>query len=193
LVECHEVRPNNWGTHCGATRAAIAAYLEDTAELARIAQVFRGFVGDRASYAGFSFGGPEDDLTWQCDATRPVGINRAGCTRAGRTIDGVLPDDQRRAGSYTWPAAQENYVWEALQGLLAQAVILERAGYPVWDYEDRALLRAVRWLYDVNGYPPEGDDEWLPHIVNRAYGTTFSAPVPARAGKNFGWTDWTHR
>ena len=27
LVECHEKRPNNWGNHCGASRAAVAAYL----------------------------------------------------------------------------------------------------------------------------------------------------------------------
>ena len=32
LVECHELRPNNWGNHCGAARAAIAAYLHDAGE-----------------------------------------------------------------------------------------------------------------------------------------------------------------
>jgi len=193
LIECHEKRPNNWGTHCGATRAAIAAYLGDTADLARTAKVLKGFLGDRASYAGFNFGGPENNLTWHCDPTRPVGINPAACVRNGRVIDGVLPDDQRRAGTYTWPAPQENYVWEALQGVIGQALILSRAGYPVWDWENRAILRAVKWLYDVNGYPAEGDDTWMPHVVNRAYGTSFAAQVPARPGKNFGWTDWTHR
>jgi hypothetical protein len=193
LIQCHEKRPNNWGTHCGATRAAIAAYLGDTADLARAAQVLKGFLGDRSSYAGFAFGGPEDDLTWQCDATRPVGINPAGCVRDGRVLDGVLPDDQRRGGTYSWPAPSENYVWEALQGVIGQAVILERAGYPVWEWEDRAILRAVTWLYEVNGYPPAGDDIWLAHVVNRAYGTSFAAPVPALPGTNFGWSDWTHR
>jgi len=189
LIQCHEKRPNNWGTHCGATRAAIAAYLGDTADLARIAQVFKGFLGDRSSYAGFNYG----DLSWQCDPSRPVGINPAGCTRYGRDLGGILPDDQRRGGSYTWPAPKENYVWEALQGALAQATILHRAGYPVWDWQNRALRRAVTWLYNVNGYPAEGDDQWLPHIVNGYYGTSFSARVPAHTGKNFGWTDWTHR
>jgi len=193
LIDCHERRPNNWGAHCGATRAAIAVYLGDTADLARTAQVFKGFLGDRSSWAGFDFGGPEADLSWQCDPTRPVGINPAGCLRSGALIDGIIPDDQRRAGAYTWPAPHENYVWEALQGLLAQAVILHRAGYPVWDWENRALLRAVTWVHNVNGYPPEGDDRWLTHIVNRAYGSSFPAAVPATAGKGFGWTDWTHR
>jgi hypothetical protein len=189
LRECHERRPNNWGTHCGASRIAIDAYLGDTADLARAAQVFKGWLGDRASYSGFSYG----DLSWQCDSSRPVGINAAGCTRNGHSIDGVIADDQRRAGSYAWPAPQENYVWEALQGALAQAVLLHRAGYPVWDWENRALLRAVAWLHNVNQYPADGDDTWQPHIINRFYGTSFPAPTPSRAGKNVGWTDWTHR
>lgn len=193
LIDCHEKRPNNWGAHCGATRAAIAVYLGDTADLERAAQVFKGYLGDRSSYAGFVYGGPDDDLTWQCDPDRPVGINPAGCMRDGLSIDGVLPDDQRRGGSFTTSPPKEEYVWEALQGLLAQAVILYRAGYPVWDWEDEALLRAVRWLHNVVDYPAENDDTWQPHIVNRYYGTSFPASTPARAGKNVGWTDWTHR
>jgi hypothetical protein len=139
-------------------------YLDDAEDLARTAQVFKGYLGDRSSYAGFVFDGPASDLTWQCNPTRPVGINPARCTRSGTLLDGVLPDDQRRAGSYVWPAPQENYVWEALQGLLAQAVILHRAGYPVWGWEDRALLRASRWLHDVNRFPAANDDTWLPHL-----------------------------
>jgi len=29
-------------------------------------------------------------------------------------------------------------------------------------------------------------------VINNYYGTDFPAPVPSRAGKNVGWTDWTH-
>jgi hypothetical protein len=194
LIECHERRPNNWGAHCGATRAAIAVYLGDTADLERAARVFKGYLGDRSSYAGFVYGGParSRDLSWQADESAPVGINPRGATKAGLSIDGVLPDDQRRGGSFTTSPPNENYVWEGLQGLLAQAVILYRAGYPVWDWEDQALLRAVRWLHDVADFPAEGDDTWLPYIVNHYYGTSFPAPTPARYGKNIGWTDWTH-
>lgn len=188
LVVCHEIRPNNWGTHCGGSRAAVAAYLGDAAELERVAQVFKGWLGDRSSYAGFSFG----DLSWQCDPDRPVGINPPGCTRDGYDVGGVLPDDQRRGGPFTWPAPRENYVWEALQGALVQAVILEQAGYPAFEWEDRALLRAVTWLHDVAEYPAEGDDTWQTHVVNHVYGSSFPVVVPSRAGKNVGWTDWTH-
>jgi hypothetical protein len=55
LTETHERRPNNWGTHAGASRAAAAAYLGDSAELARAATVFRGWLGERSAYAGFSY------------------------------------------------------------------------------------------------------------------------------------------
>jgi hypothetical protein len=191
LIDCHEKRPNNWGTHCGASRAAVAAYLGDTAQLARIAQVFKGWLGDRVSYAGFSYG----DLWWQCDPAHPVGINPTGCTISGHSVDGVLPDDQRRAGSFTWPPQKENYVYEALQGALAQAVILKRAGYDVFNWQNRALLRAFQWLYTQDQFPATGDDTWEPYLVNYFYYGTispFPVTVPSQSGKNVGWTDWTH-
>lgn len=190
LIDCHEKRPNNWGAHCGATRMAIAVYLGDDADLARAAEVYKGYLGDRSSYAGFKYGA---DLSWQCDPSRPVGINPAGCTRNGLSLDGILPDDQRRGGNFTTSPPKENYVWEAMQGLLAQAVILDRAGYDPFEWEDRALLRAARWLHDVNDYPAEGDDTWQAPLLNHVYGTSFPEPSQALPGKMVGWTDWTHR
>jgi len=188
LIECHEQRPNNWGTHCGGARAAVAAYLGDSREMARVAQVFRGWVGDRSAYAGFKYG----DVSWQCNPSAPVGINPRGCTRNGRSLDGAIGDDQRRAGGFTWPPQKENYTWEALQGALMQAVILQRQGYPAFEWQDRALLRAVNWLTVQASFPAGGDDTWQPHLINRAYGTRLAAPTPSRPGKNIGWTDWTH-
>ncbi len=192
LRSTHEKRPNNWGTHAGASRAAAARYLGDGGELERVAVVFRGWLGDRGAYAGFRYG----ELWWQADPAAPVGINPAGATRtaggAPVSIDGVLPDDQRRAGPFRWPPPRENYVYEALQGALAQAVILHRAGYDdVWEWEDQALRRAFRWLHDEARFPAEGDDAWQPHVINHYYGADFPAPVPAGAGKNVGWTDWS--
>lgn len=194
LIDCHERRPNNWGAHAGFTRAAIAVYLGDTEDLERTATVFHGYLGNRSAYDGFTHGGPvgERDLSWCHDESAPVGINPTGATKQGLSIDGVLPDDQRRGGSFTTSPPKENYVWEALQGLTAQAWILHRAGYPAFEWEDRALLRAFRWLHDVNAYPAEGDDTWQPHMINHVYGTSFPAPVPSRPGKGVGFTDWTH-
>ncbi len=188
LRQTHEQRPNNWGTFAGASRAAAASYLGDANELARVAQVFNGWLGDRSAYAGFKFG----SLAWQCDRSAPVGINAKGCMKNGYSIDGVLPDDQRRSGGFEWPPPKENYVYGALQGAIVQAEILFRAGYPAWTWRDNALLRAFTWLHEAAGYPAQGDDQWQTWLVNKRYGTRFPMANPARTGKNMGFTDWTH-
>jgi hypothetical protein len=115
-----------------------------------------------------------------------------GATLLGRSVDGVLPDDQRRAGVFQWPPPVSNYPYGALQGAVAQAVIAERQGHPAFELEDAALLRALRWLEDEMGAPLQGDDAWVGHVMNHFLGTSFPAPVPAEPGKNRGWTDWTH-
>jgi len=188
LISTHEDRPNNWGTHAGASRVAVAVYLGDSAEIERSAKVFKGWLGDRGAYADFSYG----DLSWQCDPDNPVGINPAGCTKNSHSIDGVIPDDQRRGGSFAWPPPKENYVYEGLQGALAQAVILYRQGYDTWNWEDKALLRAFQWLHEQANFEAGSDDTWEPHLVNHYYGADFPAPIPSSPGKNVGWTDWTH-
>jgi hypothetical protein len=190
LIDCHERRPNNWGNHCGASRVAVAAYLGDTTQLARAAKVFKGYLGDRTSYASFVYG---DDLSWQCNPAAPVGINPMNCKIGSAQVGGILPDDQRRAGAYTWPPPKENYVYEGLQGAMAEAVILRRAGYDPFNWGNKALLRAFQWLQSQANFLATGDDTWLPYLVNYYYGKgTLPASSPTRPGKNVGWTDWTH-
>jgi alginate lyase len=186
LVSTHEDRPNNWGTHAGAARAAIAAYLGDTAEMARTALVFRGWLGDRSAYAGFTYG----DLSWQCDPSHPVGINATGCSKNGIDIGGALPEEMRRGGTFQWPPVFTGYAWEALQGAVLQADLLRAAGYDAWNWSDKALLRAVRFLYERVAWGAEGDDTWQPWLIDRRYGTSYRTAPPARTGKNFGYTDW---
>lgn len=190
LRSTHEERANNWGTNAGASRAAVAVYLGDQAELERTALIFKGWVGDRATYAGFRYG---DDLSWQADPEHPVPVNPKGAVKEGHSIDGALPEEMRRGGPFQWPPKETNYPWGALQGSFVQALILARAGYPdVWEWEDRALLRSVQFLYNTVNWPAEGDDEWLVWLINAVYGTNFPAVAPAHPGKNMGWTDWTH-
>jgi hypothetical protein len=189
LISTHEKRPNNWGTHAGASRIAAALYLGDATDLARAATVFKGWLGARSAYGGFDFG----DLSWQANRTLPVGVNPLGALIQGHSVDGVLPDDQRRSGGFSWPPPKANYVYGALQGVVVQAALLERGGYPdVWQWQDRALLRAFKWLHEQAHYPADGDNTCLPHVINRAYGTTFPAPIPCAPGKNIAFMDWTH-
>lgn len=181
-------RPNNWGTHAFAALVAQTAYSKDTAGLDRVTKYVKGWLGDRNTYAGFSYGA----LDWQADPSKPVGINPKGALKQGHTIDGVLPDDQRRAGGFTWPPQKENYVWEALQGAFLAAILLERQGRSVWHASDDALLRAVNWLYNSCNFPATGDDNWLPWVINHFYGKSLSKTTPTTPGKAFGFTDWLY-
>ncbi len=187
LQSIHERRPNNWGTHAGASRVAVALYLGDQAELDRAATIFHGWLGNYAAYHDFSYG----DLSWQADPAQPVGINPVGASKEGHSIDGVLPDDMRRGGGFQWPPAQTPYSWEGLQGAVVQAELLSRAGYPTWTWENKALLRAVQFLYTI-GWPAQSDDEWQPWLIDYAYGTHYATNQKASPGKNMGWTSWTH-
>jgi alginate lyase len=195
LRSMHEERPNNYGAHAGASRAAVAVYLGDAHELKRTAQVFRGWLGDRSSYAGFKYG----NLSWQCDVTKPVAIDPKGGIKDGVPLDGALPEEMRRGGTFQWPPLKGdavNYTWEAVQGAVVQAEILHRQGYDTWNWQNQALLRVATFLFTLDqkfgGWWATGDDAWSPWLLNSAYGTSFPQTLPTRPGKNMGYTDWTH-
>ena len=193
LRKIHEQRPNNWGTHAGAARAAIAVYLGDASELARTALIFRGWLGDRSVYAGFKFG---SDLSWQDDASHAVAIDPANSTKAydGSTIalDGALPDELRRGGSFRWAPSYTGYPWEALQGAVLQAEILHHAGYDTWSWSDHALARAARWLDSRANWPATGDDRWQPWLIDARTSAGLPRPTTTTPGKNFGFADWLY-
>jgi hypothetical protein len=172
MISQHEDRPNNHGTHAGATRIAIALYLGDDTDLARA-------------------------LEWQADPATPVAINPLGALRDGRVFDGLLPEEMRRCDCAFDPAApfpQVNYTWGALQGATVQAEILRRAGFPAFEWEDQAILRAVRWLEDQAYYAAVGDDTWIPYVLNQAYGSDLCTAPPGalEVGKAMAYTAWTH-
>jgi hypothetical protein len=177
VVEESESRANNHGTHAAAGRTAIAVYLNDTDEIARCAQVFKGWLGDRDSYSGYSY---THDMSWQANEALPVPVNPAGAMNAGQSISGVLPEEMRRGCGFQWPPCYTNYPWEALQGVVVEAFILSRLGYDVWNWEDEAILRAAQFLYDLSVEFPN-DPWWAPGDDKNT----------GRAAKNIGWTDWT--
>ena len=193
ITSTHEERPNNWGTHAGASRLACALYLGDKTTALRCAEVFAGWLGNRWMYTGFDWG----DKSWQADPNRPVGINPRGAMINGYNVDGVLPDDQRRAGPLLtdW-STKTAYTYEALQGALAQAVMLDLHNLNAWEWSDKAILRAFVWLQDVHLQPITdsvngSDDRWQGHLINHIYGTSFPAAQTTNPGKAIGYTDWT--
>lgn len=186
LISTHEDRPNNWGTHAGASRVAADLYLGDRTDLDRASKVFHGWLGDRSAYSGFTYG----PLDWQCNPSAPVGINPTGCTIQGINVGGSQPEEMRRSGGFQNPPVYTGYAWEALQGAFVQAILLERAGYPALEWNDKALLRAVDYLTSL-GWNAVGDDLFQPWLINYAYSIGLQTST-AGHGKNMGWTDWTH-
>jgi alginate lyase len=195
----NEHRPNNHGTMCGAARAAISRYLGDSADLARTAQVLKGWMGDRQTYRFDDY--PANSESYMPDPSRPRPVNPAGARKDGHNVDGLLPAEHARCGEFRWPPCYTVYPWGGLAGALVTAEILRRAGYAdVFEWQDRALLRAYRRLYALSGIDPvwweeatTGDDSWQPWLVNHIYGSHLPAVTPTRPGRNMGWTDWTHR
>jgi Alginate lyase len=194
----HEQRPNNHGTMCGAARAAISRYLGDQSELARTAQVMRGWLGDRQSFEFRDY--PSDSDTYMPDPSKPRPVNPPGASKDGHDVDGLLPAEHARCGTFSWPPCYTIYPWGGLAGAVVTAEILRRAGYArVFEWEHRALLRAYTRLHELSRLDPvwwteatTGDDNWQPWLVNHVYGTDFPAVTPTEPGRNMGWTDWTH-
>lgn len=186
IVQMQEERPNNFGTHSSAARIAIDLYLGDKTDLERAAKVFRGWLGERASYTGFKFG----PLSWQADSSKPVGINPKGATRSGFDLDGILPDDMRRGGTFpSVGSAGISYSWEALQGAALATLLLQRAGYDAHLWADKAILRAVTRLTKLAA--ATGDDLSTPWLVREIYGVTVGTlKTPTSPAKNFGYADW---
>ena len=59
--------------------------------MARTAQVFKGYLGDRSSIAEFDYG----DLSWQADPDHPGGINSEGGTRKDEKKQGYANKNEK--------------------------------------------------------------------------------------------------
>lgn len=182
-------RPNNIGCDARASNVAGAAYLGRTSEVNELAAVCKGYAGDRGAYDNFEYSSP---FSWHFDESRMVGINPPGSTKQGRNIDGVVPDDQRRSGGFSWPAPKENYVWVAMNGECVASELLHRKGHDAWQWSSQAIKRVFEWKHNVNDHPPEGDDRFLPWLANYAYGTSYPTTASAPRGKTWAWTQWTN-
>ena len=83
------------------------------------------------------------------------------------------------------------YAWEGMQGFVVASAILHRAGIVSFNSGNSAVARAMDVLYKTD-QPPEGDDRWIPQLVNYYAGTSFPLPSSTQAGKGMGYTNWTH-
>ncbi len=195
LVTCNDVTPNNWGTLCGASLIAADIYLQDERDLRRRVAIFRGWLGDRTAYHRFAY---QFDTSWQCSANF-VPVDPDGCVKEGRNLDGALAEEMRRGGPFQWPPAFTSYPWEALAGAVTSAEILSRQGYHPWRWSNRAILRAVDFLWRLDREFPDAGwwanardpSKWIPWLVNAHYGTRYSTAPTVWTARSVSFTDWT--
>lgn len=188
--------PNNWGGHARASLAAAGVYLHDDDYLALVVKAQREMLGLPVDDPQFVY----QSTNWHADPSNKAGINRKGATINGVYVSGVLPEDARRGGEFAWPPTKSGYMHEGVQGLVVTAVILHRAGLLPFDAGDNAIVRVMDMLYGrgeaagndpVFRFPAEGDDRWIPWLVNHYAGTDYPTEMALQPGKGMGFCEWT--
>ena len=170
-------------------RLAVSAHLDDVQDTEAAIVVFKGWLGDRVAYAGFTY---DDSGKWQADPAAMVGINKKGPNKKdnkGIDVDGVLPDDQRRNAAFPSYSC-ENYVQQALGEVVGTAMIVRAIEDPdVFTWSDGAIKRAFQNLI-AHGCEATGDDGWM-YAAAQFLGLTMKHSGFA-PGKSFGWFDWLY-
>jgi len=194
MLKTFKERPNNWGSHAFASLSAIYAYLHDYNRLKEIRDFWiLSVTGPKPKEVKYG-----SDLSWHMDQNFPRLINPSGSIKEGINIDGIIPDDMRRGGSFSSHPTDSGYPWELMQGLVVAARILDRMGMSIWEVDNNAIYRAayalqIRLEENYGGWKAEGDDEWLLPFLDEVYGTKWSNaydPCSSRVfkhGKNAGW------
>ena len=200
LVATHLSSPNNWGAYAGASRIAADLYLGDTTDLAAAARITKGFLGDRASYAGFTNNLSSAAIAWTCSGSVTTYTPENGaCTKSGINLDGGVAADISRGGSLRWPPADPGipYQLEAIQGVGLQTELLYRNGYAdAWSWSNNGLKRAAAIVTRSaasggTGWNATSTSRQMPWLLNLRYGTS----IPTRAsgiGRAIGFTDWLY-
>jgi hypothetical protein len=87
------------------------------------------------------------------------------------------------------------YMWEVLGGAFLTAALLSRQGYPdIYEWSDKALLRAATFVRENGGYsPPFSVNQYIPWNVKKVYGVDLWKTTPAGHGRQYGYTDWLPR
>jgi len=193
LLESHQKRPNNWGTHATAAVFMIARYIGDDAIFANAVKVFKGYLGDRSSYAGFEYG----DLAWQFRPAAPVGINEEGAIINGLNVDGALPEELRRGSTTvgsTLPGGDaQMYTWEANQGMGAAMLTALNAGVDLRPASNWAHKRNIHFALNIAKWPISGDDAFLAPVLNLLYPDLKLAVPSGSPGKGLAWTEFSHQ
>jgi len=195
----------NASCQVGLCSVALAVYLRDKSWIEDNWNAFRRYCGDTTSPFQLKpnqFGDP-----WQMDLSQRVGIQRKDAVKNGLNIDGANVDMGRSNPSpkptLSYDARMSLYPWVSLNGAIWAALILHRQGYPAFEIQDKAILRAVKFLRrlakDYNqpgwwGQDKKEDVKWLAHVAypNDLPLSEYPITLPVADHDQVGWSDWTH-
>lgn len=191
---CSKERAHNWGTFARSAQVAIDIYLGDQTDLSVMVSRMKRYLGDTSQGAQWK---PSQafDSTWACVPSGSVwvAINPTDC---GPEKDGAVVEDiSRSAGNYpSYDNTGIGYTMEAYQSTLLTAILLDRQGYDIFNWNDQALRRTMDWLVR-EGYPQGAGNfstdkhlSWIPRFFyKKDYPTQ-----PAGMGRTFGFTDWLY-
>lgn len=192
IVDCNH-KATNWGAWASAARIAIDTYLDDIGDLEVAAGRLALYLGETTTGAPWRKSSSYDK-SWECVppglGVAFVPVNSSSC---GADKDGVIVEDASRSdGSFpNWDDTGVDYTFHAYGAQLLAALMLERRGYDVWDWGDRALKRVMDRLDRLgvatgNGRSSASHVSWIARYV---YGTSYPTTA-AQPGNTLGYTDW---
>jgi len=205
------IRSRAWETgtnascQVGLCSVALAVYLRDADWVRENWDAYRRICGDKTSpftLKANTFGDP-----WQADISNRVGIQPVGAVKNGLNIDGAYLDMGRSnpipKPSLSYDARMSLYPWVSLNGIIWAGLILHRQGFPAFEIQDRAILRAVKFMRRLArdtgnmgwwGTDKKEDVKWLAHVAYPADLPLSEYPItlPVANHDQVGWSDWTH-
>jgi hypothetical protein len=196
IVNCN-LRAHNWGTWASAARTTIDVYLNDAADLAVAVGRLKLWLGE--SMTGTPWNKTQAfDASWACiPAGLPVAFVPVNGKSCGPEKDGIIVEDAARSAHAfsTWDQPSIDYSLHAYMAQLVAAVVLDRQGYDVWNWGDRALKRVMDRLNRIGAGVATGNNwsrtshvSWIPrHFYNTDYPT-----IPAQPSDTLGYTDWLY-
>jgi len=193
IFNCN-MKATNWGAWASASRTAIDVYLDDTADLAVVVGRLKLYLGESTTPAPWKKSGSFDS-SWVCMPTGSVQFTAVNGSSCGSGKDGIIVEDASRSAAPfpAWGKAGIDYSFHAYGAQLVAALLLDRKGYDVWNWGDRALKRIMDRLDRLgvatgNGRVTATHVSWIPrHFYNTSYPT-----VPARPSDTLGYTDWLY-
>jgi len=193
-IVAHSKRASNWGAWASAARVTIDVYLNDTADLAVAVNRLKLYLGESMSGSWLKTGA--FDASWACvpagSKVKFVPVNPSSC---GAAKDGIIVEDASRSASSfpTWDMTGIDYSFHAYMAQLVAAVVLDRQGYDVWNWGDRAFKRIMDQLNRLgvatgNGRVTATHVSW---ITRHFYGVSYPT-VQAQPSDTLGYTDWLY-